>query len=143
MRKATVVLALLGLAHLCALGEQPPQIDMTTTPGLIEAILSKYFDVYCVSPEKLADFAFGQDAVERFHRDGILRIIVMLPDSASKTFDLDQRLSGGRVERIASISRGVSKLAFRTGDSDLSITSTVHIASLRPFIYQVWTLQPR
>ena len=134
MRKSIFAAFLVLLTAACSFGQ-------TTRVELIEDIVGKYFDVYSLSHDKIGGFSIGSSYIDHFREDGLVRIIVFLPDGTQKTFDFDGRFTDVKPEKIESTSHTTARLSFAIGSSTLGITSTVYLSSHRPIAYQVWTIE--
>ena len=112
-------------------------LDFATTPGVISASLAKYYDVYCLDPARLGGYQFN--FVDRLRVDGVVRIILNLPDGSQRIFDADDTLTGGHVEKTEPISGTACRLSFRRGDEQTEIFSTAYFYYGGPFTYWVWS----
>jgi hypothetical protein len=112
----------------------------TTRAELVDAIVTKYLAVYSSQPDKIGDFHIGSSFVDRFREDGLVRIVISLPDGTQKSFDFDDRFSTAKPTKIEPLSDTTSRLSFTFGQSTVRVTSTVHQRLQRPATYQVWTI---
>ena len=112
-------------------------LGFDTTAGCISAALAKYFDVYCLSPNSLGEYRFN--FVDRLRADGVVRIILNLPDGSQRIFDADDSLTGGHVEKTEPISGTACRLSFRRGDEQMEVFSTAYFYVGGPFTYWVWS----
>ena len=140
----SILASLLVPAFACAQTEPAPdrlppagKLDFGTTVGVIDAALAKYFDVYCQKPTSLSEYHFN--FVDQLRADGVVRITLNLPDGSQRTFDADDTLAGGHVEKTELISGTACRLSFRRGDEQTEVFSTAYSHIGRPFTYWVWS----
>lgn len=129
----SIMLLLAPMAHA-------DYVTDTKTAELIEAIVAKYYDTYLLQPDKMGDFRIGSAFIDRFHKEGLVRILISLPDGTQKSFDFDDRFSTTKPTKIEPTSSAASRLSFVLSQSAISVTSTPYQSKHSPITYQVWTI---
>lgn len=146
MHKITLSLFVSLLVPAVAHAQTSPSADkfvpanslgFDTTAGRIGAALAKYFDVYCLDPVKLDEYRFH--FVDRLRTDGVVRVILNLPDGSQRTFDADDTLAGGHIEKTEPISGTACRLSFRREDEQTEIFSTAYFYVGGPFTFWIWS----
>ena len=135
--KVRIILSILLLSFSMAHADN---ISDARTAELIETIAAEYYDAYLTQPNRAGDYQIGSSITDLFHKEGVVRLIISLPDGTQKILDFDERFSTAKPTKLEPTSNTTSRLSFDLNHSTVSVTSTTHLSKYTSKPYQVWTI---